>query len=65
MYRCWLYTKRRGVVIQHLERSEYVEIDSSQAFPQLTAVQLNRFVIEYQDDIQLNRDIRSWLQSLN
>ena len=61
----WRYTKRGGVVIQHLMRSEYVEADSSRAFSQLTTVQLNQFVTEYQDDIQLNRDIRNWLQSLN
>ncbi|MEL7360265.1 MAG: Uma2 family endonuclease [Cyanobacteria bacterium J06560_6] len=60
----WQYTKRDSVVIHHLTPRDYVEASVSIAFPQLTATQLNQFLNDYKDDRQLNRDIRSWVQSL-
>lgn len=60
----WQYTKRNHVVIYHLKRNEYAKASVSMAFPQLTVTQLNQFLNNYKNDRQLNREIRSWNQSL-
>ena len=61
----WQYTKRNSVVIHRLAKNDYAEASASLAFAQLTTVQLNQFLSDYQDDIQLTRDIRSWVRSLH
>ena len=61
----WQYTKRNNVTIYHLLEDGYVEAVVSKAFSPLTSAQLNRFVAERQaqDDRQLTRSIRTWVQS--
>ena len=61
----WQYTRRKNAVIHRLGKDEYLETSTSPAFPQLTTVQLNQFLSNYQNDIQLTRDIRSWIETLN
>ena len=61
----WQYTKRDRLTIHHIARNDYVSAANSLTFPQLTTVQLNQFLSDYQNDIQLTRDIRSWIESLN
>ena len=61
----WQYTQRDSVVIHCLTGDNYAEAKVSLAFSQLTVVQLNQFLSDYQDDIQLTRDIRRWVDSLN
>ena len=61
----WQYTKRNSVIIHHLERDGYVEGTTSLAFSRITNAQLNQFMSDYQNDIQLTRDIRSWAGSFN
>lgn len=61
----WQYTRRDKAVIHRLAKNEYLETSASLAFPQLTTAQLNQFVSNYQNDIQLTRDVRSWIETLN
>ena len=57
----WQYTKRGGVIIYHLTKSEYIENSASLAFPSLTVIQLNQFLDNYQNNIQLAREVRGWV----
>ena len=70
----WQYTKRRGVVFYQLQteegavkrspQSSYIAVDTSIAFPQLTAERLNQLLQQRQtqSENQVIRTVRSWIQ---
>ena len=61
----WQYTKRGGVDIFHLQTERYVRSDKSQAFPLLSADQLNEFLAQrqVQGANQVIRSVRKWARS--
>jgi Uma2 family endonuclease len=63
----WRYTKRRGLAIYHLESGTYNEVEYSVTFPQVSAIQLNKFLDQRQTqgENQVIRSVRRWIQELN
>jgi Uma2 family endonuclease len=62
----WRYTKRRGLVIYHLQAGQYAEAEASAALPQVTAMHLNEFLAQRQrqGENQAIHSVRHWIQSL-
>lgn len=60
----WQYTKRGGLKIYQLQTNDYLEIESSIAFENVTATQLNQFLDQRQtqSDNQVIKAVRSWVQ---
>lgn len=63
----WRYTKRWGLVMYRLESGRYVESETSAVLPKVTAVQLNDFLEQRQQqgENQVIRNVRSWIQTLD
>ncbi|NEQ20727.1 MAG: Uma2 family endonuclease [Microcoleus sp. SIO2G3] len=65
----WCYTKKQGLKIYHLHTDEcdrnYVESGFSLAFPTVSAVILNQFLLsrQTQNENTVIRAVRTWIQS--
>lgn len=63
----WRYTKRQGLVIYQLTSGVYTESETSVAFPQIKAIQLNEFLHQRQTqgENQVIRAVRRLIQDLS
>lgn len=63
----WLYTKSRGLVIYELKSDSYHESNQSVAFPQISVVQLNKFLEQRQTqgENQVIRKVRNLIKNLS
>lgn len=63
----WRYTKRKGLAIYLLEAGVYIESNNSITFPQVSGMQLNKFLEQRQTqgENQVIRAVRSWIQELS
>ncbi len=65
----WCYTKKQGLKIYHLQTDasnrDYVESAYSFAFPKVSAVVLNQFLLsrQTQNENTVIRAVRAWIQS--
>ena len=62
----WRYTQKQGVVIYHLQASNYQKTSHSKAFPFLSADKLNDLIQsrQTQSENTVMRSLRRWLQGL-
>ena len=63
----WRYTKRKGLAIYLLEAGVYIKSNNSITFPQVSVMQLNKFLEQRQTqgENQVIRAVRSWIQELS